>query len=435
MGRGQRDLSAFLGREGPDPPGDAPAAATEAGPRVMTVTEVTRAIKDHIESHPGLRDARVMGELSNVSRSAKGHTYFTLKDAEAQIPCVMWADAAARSAVAPEEGAQVVARGRVSVYERQGRYQLIVEEIVRKGVGDLYQRYLELKAKLEREGLFAPERKRPLPLLPRRVGVVTSATGSVFHDIVRVIRRRYPHVRVTLSHSAVQGEGAAAELVAALDRLARLGDVDVIIVARGGGSFEDLWPFNEEAFARAVAACPVPVVSGVGHETDYTICDLVADRRAATPSNAAEIVVPKGIDMERRLADSRARLLGAVERALSRARDRLTGLLERAVLRRPRDALDARRQRLDDLERRLASEARHQLDRRADAVKAARERLEALSPASTLRRGYSVALGAGGRLVSSASQVTAGDALEVVLADGRVDTTVRKVSKDARLEG
>jgi len=431
MGRQQRDLSTFMG--GPDdgpPAGPGGPPPQEAGPRVMTVSELTRTIKDHIEDHPDLQDARVVGELSNVSPSAKGHVYFTLKDPDSQVPCVMWAEAVARSAVKPEEGAQVVARGRVSVYDRQGKYQLYVEELVRKGVGDLYQRFLELRAKLEREGLFAEERKHPLPMLPRRIGVVTSATGSVFHDIVRVVRRRYPHVRVTLAHSAVQGEGAAAELVAALGRLAALGDVDVVIIARGGGSFEDLWPFNDEALARAVATCPVPVVSGVGHETDYTICDFVADRRAPTPSAAAEMVVPKGIDMERRLSDSHARLLGALSGALGRARDRLAGLLERAVLRRPRDALGARRERLDDLERRLQTEARHQLDRRADALKGARERLDALSPASTLRRGYSVALDARGRVVSSAGQVAVGDALEVVLADGRVDTDVRRVRGD-----
>jgi exodeoxyribonuclease VII large subunit len=437
MPRGQRDLSSFLdrsqGETGPSPA--APPGNVDNGPRVMTVTEVTGVIAGLIEGEPVLQDARVSGEVSNVRPSSRGHLYFTLKDAGAQMPCAMFGRGGARVAVELKDGDQVVARGHVEVYPPHGKYQLIVEELSRRGVGDLYQRVLELKERLEKEGLFAPERKRPLPALPRRVGVVTSSTGAVFHDIVRVVRRRWPHVRITLAHSAVQGEGAAAELVEALRRLWALGDVDVIIIGRGGGSFEDLWTFNEEPVARAIVASPVPVVSAVGHETDYTIADFVADVRAPTPSAAAELVVPRGVDEEQRLSAYHSRLLGALSKILGRAADRLAGLLERAVLRRPLDAIVQRRQRLDDLDRRLHTEARHLLERRTDELEAVRERLVALGPVSTLRRGYAIALDAAGGLVKTVERVREGDALELVLADGRVDATARRVRPDAPPDG
>ena len=410
MPRGQRDLQSFLGRPEPGPgmpPGKADGA--EGGPPVMSVSELTDVIASLLEAEPSLQDARVTGEVSDVRQSSKGHLYFTLKDEGSQVPCAMFGRAGARVQQELKDGDRVVVHGRVEVYAPYGKYQLIVDTVTRRGVGDLYARYLELKAKLEREGLFAPERKRPLPALPRRIGVVTSATGAVFHDIVRIISRRWPHVRVTLSHASVQGEAAPPELVAALGRLCRLGDVDIIIVARGGGSFEDLFAFNDEALARAIAASPVPVVSAVGHETDFTIADFVADVRAPTPSAAAELVVPVGAEEEARIATH----IGRMRVALARA-------------------LELGKQRLDDLDRRLSTELRHQLGRRADALRSLQGRLEALGPVSTLRRGYAIALDSGGGLVSSVGQVAEGDALEVVLADGRVDAGVRKVRPDPR---
>jgi exodeoxyribonuclease VII large subunit len=412
MPRGQRDLQSFLGT--PEPGPDRPSAqedGTAGGQSVMSVTELTDVIKGLLEAEPSLQDARVTGEVSGVRPSSKGHLYFTLKDEGSQVPCVMFGRAGARVQQELKDGDRVIVHGRVEVYPPYGKYQLIVDAVERRGVGDLYQRYLELKSKLEREGLFAPERKRPLPALPRRIGVVTSATGAVFHDIVRIIRRRWPHVRVTLSHASVQGDAAPPELVAALDRLCRLGDVEVIIVARGGGSFEDLFAFNDEALARAIHSSPVPVVSAVGHETDFTIADFVADVRAPTPSAAAELVVPVGAEEEARIATHLGRMRVALVRAL-----------------------ELGKQRLDDLDRRLSTELRHQLDRRSDALRSFQERLEALGPMSTLRRGYAIALDAGGGLVSSVGNVAEGDALEVVLADGRVDAGVRRVRPDPRAD-
>ena len=411
MARRQRDLQSFL-----DGPGPGQGAAPDMpggpdGPRIMSVTALTDVIAGLLEAEPALQDARVTGEVSGVRPSVKGHLYFTLKDEGSQVPCAMFSRAGARVQQELKDGDLVVVSGHVEVYPPHGKYQLIVREITRRGVGDLYQRYLELKSRLEREGLFAPERKRPLPALPQRIGVVTSATGAVFHDIVRIIRRRWPHVRVTLAHASVQGEAAPPELVAALDRLCRLGDVDVIILARGGGSFEDLFAFNDEALARAIAASPVPVVSAVGHETDFTIADFVADVRAPTPSAAAELVVPVGAKEEERVATHVGRMSVALARALE------LGKLG-----------------LDDLDRRLATELGHQLGRRADALRALVGRLEALGPMSTLRRGYAIALDAGGDLVSSVARVAEGDALELVLADGRVDAGVRRVRPDPRAD-
>jgi exodeoxyribonuclease VII large subunit len=432
----QRSLVTFMDpgskKDGAPTP---PDAEEVPGPGIFTVTELTRLISDHIAEHPGLQNVRVMGELSNFNRSARGHIYFTLKDEGSQVSCVIFARLGREVNFDLQEGDRVIAHGHVSVYEPQGRYQLYVKSVVRHGVGELYQRFLELKDSLEREGLFAPELKRELPRLPRRVGVVTSATGSVFHDIVRILRRRYPHVRVTLAHASVQGEHAAPELVDGLERIANLGDVDVVIIGRGGGSLEDLWPFNEEVVARAIRASPVPVVSAVGHETDYTIADMVADRRAPTPSAAAEMVVPNELDETRMLESYRSRLMNAVARVLTRAQDRLAGLAERPALSRPKEALVMRFQRLDDLARRLETQGRHLMERETSRIQALDERLVALSPMATLHRGYAIAIDADGSLVHSTAQVSPGDLLEVVMSDGRLDTRVDRVRPDASPDG
>jgi exodeoxyribonuclease VII large subunit len=397
------------------PPTHEPLVETpsQEGPEPMSVLEATRVIKDLLTSEPTLQDLTVAGELSNVSRSARGHLYFTLKDEDAQMPCVMFARGG-RGGADVEEGDQVVVTGRIDVYEPHGKYQLIAGSVTKRGVGDLYRRFVELKERLDKEGLFAEELKRPLPRLPRRIGVVTSSTGSVFHDIVRVVRRRYPHVRVTLAHAAVQGERAAGELIEGLRRLGALGDVDVMI----------------EELARTIRASPVPVVSAVGHETDFTISDFVADRRAPTPSAAAEMTVPSAVDEGRMLSAHGERLLAAITRVVSQDRDRLSALTARPVLRRPRDMLEARQQRLDELARFLSTKLLHTMEVEQGRLDGLLERLEALSPTSTLKRGYTLALDAKGDLVGSVSRVSPGEALELVMADGRVDTRAEKVRPD-----
>ena len=439
MGSGQSSLGSFddgpnegaRGRD-PAPPrgGRPPEDAVPGEPAPLSVTQATRIIKDLLTTDPGLQDRRVEGEVSNYSLSRRGHLYFTLKDEGAQMPCVMFGSGGRPVEVDVEDGDQVLVMGRIDVYEPHGKYQLKVSSISRRGVGDLYQRFLELKDRLEKEGLFAEERKRPLPRLPRRIGVVTSATGSVFHDIVRVIRRRYPHVRVTLAHASVQGDLAAPELVEGLRLVAGLDDVDVVIIGRGGGSFEDLWPFNDEGLARAIVACPVPVVSAVGHETDFSISDFVADRRAPTPSAAAEMAVPSAVDETRMLRAHGERLLSATVQRVARERDRLLRLSRTPALLRPRDMLETRLQRLDEQARRLATSTRYGMERERARLSSLEERLTALSPASTLERGYSMALDGEGNLITSVDRVRPGDAMEVVLSDGRVDARAERVRPD-----
>jgi exodeoxyribonuclease VII large subunit len=439
MGFGQSSLGSF--EDGPseggrrrdrEPPrsGQPPEDDGPEGPSPLSVTEATRIIKDLLTTDPGLQDLQVEGEMSNYSLSRRGHLYFTLKDEGAQMPCVMFGSGGRPVEVEVKDGDQVLVRGRIDVYEPHGKYQLKVSSISRRGVGDLYQRFLELKDRLEKEGLFAEERKRPLPRLPRRIGVVTSATGSVFHDIVRVMRRRYPHIRVTLAHASVQGELATSELVEGLRLVAGLRDVDVIIIGRGGGSFEDLWPFNDEGLARAIVACPVPVVSAVGHETDFSISDFVADRRAPTPSAAAEMVVPSAVDETRMLRAHGERLLAAMVQRVARERDRLLRLSRTPALLRPRDMLETRLQRLDEQTHRLATTARYGMERERARLDSLEERLTALSPTSTLERGYSMALDVEGNLITSVDRVRAGDAMEVVLSDGRVDARAERVRPD-----
>jgi exodeoxyribonuclease VII large subunit len=442
MRQGQRSLGAFLGEADTGPSEgtgrtsqmDPRPVLPEAEPHALTVAEATRMIKDRLSSDPRLSDLRVSGEMSNVKTSVRGHLYFTLKDQEAQMSCVMFARGGAGPDLDIKEGDEVIVTGRIDVYEVQGRYQLYAVSIVRKGVGDLYKRFMELKSRLEKEGLFAEERKRPLPRLPRRIGVVTSSTGSVFHDIVRVVRRRYPHVRITLAHASVQGERAAPEIQEGLRRLVSLGDVDVVIVGRGGGSFEDLWPFNDEALARAILASPVPVVSAVGHETDFSISDFVADRRAPTPSAAAEMVVPSVVEETRMLIAHKERLLSAVTRRLTRDRERLEERAGRPVLARPMLMLEGLQQRLDEHAHRLSTAVGRAMEREADRMGSLGERLEALSPHSTLQRGYSIALDTDGNLLSSVARVSPGDAMRVVLSDGRVDARAERVQRDGEVD-
>ncbi len=347
----------------------------------------------------------VSGEVAGWKRHSSGHCYFSLRDRNAQVRCVMWRADAQRLPTDPEEGMEVRVLGSVTLYEKRGEFQLVVRELEGSGRGGLWRVAFEkLYARLTAEGLLAPERKRPLPGFPRAVGVITSASGAALHDILRVLERRAPWTRVVFCPARVQGDGAAAEVaraVALFGRLPRRSGVDVLIVGRGGGSKDDLWAFNDERLARAIAASPVPVISAVGHETDVTIADLIADFRAPTPSAAAEAAVPDVRALERRLADARGRLERAVRRRAGRARDevaRAGAALEETVL----ELVRVRRERL--------------------AHTAAQ--LEALSPLSALRRGYAVPLSAEGRVLRKLREFGEGDAFLLRVVDGTVDCRV-----------
>lgn len=386
---------------------------------ILTVSRVTGYIKDSLETDDLLADLWVAGEVSNFTRAQSGHLYFSLKDAGAALKCVMWRSAAAKRPYAPRDGDAVVLHGRITVYEPRGEYQLQVDLIQPEGVGLLYQAFLELKDRLEAEGLFDAARKRPLPPFPCRIGVVTSPTAAVLRDIVNVLGRRYPLAQVVLAPAAVQGLEAPAQVVSALAALNALGDVDVIIVARGGGSLEDLSAFNTEEVARAIVSSAAPVISAVGHETDFTIADFVADLRAPTPSAAAELVAPDVRDLHQQLAANQTRLGEAVQRLLTALHGQVDERLR--LLRRftPEQVIARQRQRLDELEHVAAASMAHRLRLQQERIGALAGRLAALSPFATLCRGYAIVRHAGGgAVVTQVAQVATGDPLAIRVVDG-----------------
>ncbi len=387
--------------------------------RIYRVGQITAYIKELLDSDELLRDLWLEGEISNWRAYPSGHVYFTLKDGEAAINCVIWRAHAARLGFRPRDGDAVLAHGYVSMYEARGTCQLYVDELQKAGAGALALELERLKKKLEAEGLFDPSRKRPLPRFPRRLGVVTSPAGAAWRDICRVLSRRYPLAEVVLAPSAVQGAEAPAQLIAALQLLAQRGDVDVILIARGGGSIEDLWAFNDEQLARAIAACPKPVITGVGHEIDFTIADFVADVRAPTPSAAAEIAVPDCEELRESVDQLTEALLGSTRHLLDRAWRDLHHAEEALRRASPQGMLNRSRQRLDELERAMALALRNSLALRRAHLEGLEGRLGQLSPQATLERGYAlVAQHRTGVIVRSVRQAPPGERLRVRVADG-----------------
>lgn len=386
--------------------------------RVLTVRELTRYLKELLEEDINLSAVWVRGEISNYREHYSGHVYFTLKDDAAQLRCVMFRSRAATVRFKPENGMSVIAVGAVGIFERDGQYQLYVEDLQPDGVGALHVAFEQLKQRLAAEGLFAPERKRPLPLLPRRVGVVTSLAGAALRDIITVSTRRWPQVSLLVAPVAVQGEEAPPQIARAIAALNRVPDVDVIIVGRGGGSLEELWAFNDETVARAIFQSRAPVVSAVGHETDYTIADFVADLRAPTPSAAAECVVPDVRELQRQLTAQTARLRSGLRRHYERCRARLDAQLKRPALARPLTGLRQRQQAVDLAVHALAAaHGRLMVDGKARLATLS-GRLQALSPLATLARGYAVCQLPDGTVVRDAGQLRRGDDVKVKLARG-----------------
>lgn len=407
----------------------------------LTVRAVTALVKQAVEGAPELRDVLVRGEVSNFRDHPSGHLYFTLRDEFAALRCVMFRSrrgavlGGAGSPVAwlPRNGEVIVAQGYVGVYERDGQYQLYVQRLWRDEaarLGELYQALEALKARLRSEGLFDPARKRRLPLLPRRVAIVTSPVGAALRDIVRVARRRFPGLPLVLVPALVQGERAPADIARAVAQAGRHLDADVLILARGGGSLEELWAFNTEEVARAIAACPIPVVSAVGHETDVTVADLVADLRAPTPSAAAELVVPEKAALAASVGGLAHRLRLAARQRVAAQRAVLERLTSRPVLTRPGELVDQRRQQVDGLLHRLGWHGRYRVAQQRAEVARLAARLEALDPLAVLGRGYALALGREGRPLTSVAGVAPGDAVAVVLRDGRLGCAVETVTPE-----
>ncbi len=355
-----------------------PTDESHAERMILTPSALNRLAHDLLED--ALPSVWIEGELSNVSRPASGHLYFTLKDSAAQVRCAMFKPRSTWLGFKPVDGLHVLARARVSLYEARGEFQLIVEHLEEAGEGALQREFERLKKQLAAEGLFASERKRPIPRLPRRIGIITSATGAAIRDVLHVLARRFPMVEVDVLPVPVQGKEAPAAIVAMLDAAARAGRHDVLLLTRGGGSLEDLWAFNDEALARAIVRSPIPVVSAVGHEIDFSISDFVADLRAATPSAAAELLVPDAVDLGRRLEQHRDRLLLRLRRRLEASSQRADHLLSRLNLQRPTLRLQRGRERLDQLQARLTRMLRHDRERRSARLTRAQGRLLATHP-------------------------------------------------------
>ncbi len=398
------------------------------GQDALTVSELNARIKGLIESDPVLGSVCVRGELSNYKVYPSGHHYFTLKDAESSLRCVMFRFAASKLRFRPESGMGVTVWGRVSVYPRDGAYQLYCEDIMPEGAGDLQVAFEQLREKLQREGLFDPAHKKPIPRYPERIAVITSSAGAAVHDIIRVLRKRWPVAKVILLPVRVQGVEAPPEIVGAIRYANRYKVADVIITGRGGGSIEDLWAFNDERVARAIYESELPVISAVGHEPDVTIADYVADLRAATPSNAAELAAPDMSELREAIMSARARLDQAVDRGIRERRKRLEELGSRRVMRSPTGFIDQRRLELDSIRLRLDSAATRKLGRERQQFAALAAKLDALSPLKVLGRGYSIALDSEGRAVKEAGQLRPGDRLSLRLAKGEADCLVESVN-------
>lgn len=385
----------------------------------LSVSDLTRYLRALLESDEVLQNVWVLGEISNCTRPGSGHIYFTLKDAGASLRAVIWKSNVLRLRFPVENGQAVEAHGYISIYEASGQYQLYVDSLRPAGEGYLYQEFARLKARLEAEGLFDAERKRPIPERPQKIGVVTSPTGAALQDILNTLRARYPLAEVVLAPSAVQGEAAPLELVGALERLARTEKPDVILMARGGGSLEDLWAFNDERVVRAVAGCPLPVITGVGHETDFTLVDFAADLRAPTPTGAAVLATPDKSDLRSELLIAGQDLRGFMTNRLSQERSRWQSTLQRLAHASPLRVVQNNQQRLDELHSRMLLLAGQNLRLRKTGIDAFRRHLESLNPLGILQRGYAILSAEDGSWIGSARQVQQGDTFTVRLADGR----------------
>ncbi|MBE6601287.1 MAG: exodeoxyribonuclease VII large subunit [Ruminococcaceae bacterium] len=391
----------------------------------LSVSELNDYVKMLLDGDRVLSNVYVCGEISNFKLYASGHAYLTLKDRDGQLKAVMFRSYASRLAFRPEDGMRVIAHGRVSVYEATGQYQLYIDSMQPDGVGALALQYEQLKRKLEAEGLFDEARKKPLPSMPMRIGVITSPSGAAVHDIQNILNRRFPCAEMILFPSAVQGAEAAPNLCMGLEFFGMTGLCDVIIIGRGGGSAEDLWAFNDETLARTIAACPIPVISAVGHESDFTICDFVADRRAPTPSAAAELAVPDRTELMGQLLGLGQRFSQLVGARIAQEKRVLRQMVSSPAIRSPERILDGFRMRLGERERSLEQSVQSSLEAKRNRMLRMSAKLEGLSPLSVLSRGYA-AVSKGEETVTSAEALQRGDQITIRFFDGQVEACVER---------
>ena len=395
--------------------------------KIFDVSEVNDYIKTIMDGDGLLSGLTIRGEISNYKVYPSGHHYFSLKDAGGAIRCVMFRGSAATLRFRPENGMKVLASGRVSVFPRDGAYQLYCQRLTPEGVGDLYVAFEQLKKKLQAEGLFDPSHKKPLPPFPQRIAIVTSAAGAAIHDMLRILGKRYPLAKVILLPVRVQGVEAPAEIAGAIRYVNRFQLADLIITGRGGGSMEDLWAFNDERVARMIYLSQIPVISAVGHEPDVTISDFVADLRAATPSNAAELAVPEQGELRERIAALRLRLAQAEERRLKLIRQQVEKLQSARVLQNPKNYLEDRRLLLDFQQNKLTAAMRQLVLKKQQDFVARRTALETMSPLKVLSRGYAMTRDSAGRVVTDAAALKPSEIITVTLRNGEVDAAVREI--------
>lgn len=393
-------------------------------PQFITVTQLTYAVKRLLEDGLPLENIWIQGEISNFTAAASGHFYFTLKDAGARLSCVMFRSQARGIRFKPGDGMAVAVKGRLSVYEKSGQYQLYAEEMEQTGLGALYQAFEKLKAKLEKEGLFDPDRKKSLPGLPQQIALITSPTGAAVQDMIKILRRRRPNLDILIIPALVQGAEAPLSLVKALYEAARFRNLDLAIIGRGGGSLEELWAFNDERVARAIADFPIPIIAAVGHETDFTIADFVADMRAPTPSGAAELAVPDQAALRRNVGVLQQRLTQGVGRVLRRRRQELLRLTQSRVLRYPKLLLDQKRQEVDLHNEALTRNLRQRFRLEREKYGKILGKLDTLSPLATLGRGYAIVQKKDGSFVKNSSQAERGEWIKITLARGTLSCQV-----------
>ncbi len=393
--------------------------------QVFTVTQLNLFIKDLFAQVPLFGNIKIKGEISNFKHHSSGHMYMSLKDEMGVIRAVMFRASAMTLDFKPENGMQVVAEGRISVYERDGQYQIYINKMTKDGKGNLYEQFEKLKAKLQAEGLFDASAKKPVPDFPKRIGVVTAPTGAAVRDIINIITRRFSFCDICLHPALVQGSGAAESIVRAIEYFNQTKSADVLIVGRGGGSIEDLWAFNEEVVARAIFASEIPVISAVGHETDFTIADFVADLRAPTPSAAAELAVPSALDIKDKFQGYEMRIKNATKKILENRRLLLKMYSEKQVMRDPVSKINEKGIYLDHLTKIFENATSAALARKQQEIGVIASKLDGLSPLGTLSRGYSVAKNSNGEVVRSIKQVNTGDMMTVRVSDGEISTIVK----------
>ena len=396
---------------------------------IFSVSEINQYIKNTLENDPLLSNFWLKGEISNFINYSSGHLYFTIKDDTGSIKCVMFRSRAGRVRFSPSNGQRVIIMGYVSIYEKGGQYQLYVQEMVEDGIGDLYEKYEKLKKKLTEEGLFADERKRSLPFFPKRVGIVTSPTGAAIRDIITVIKRRMPSTEIILVPALVQGTGAAESIVQALEKIIEF-NPEVIITGRGGGTIEDLWPFNEEIVVRKISQSPIPIISAVGHETDFTLSDFTADLRAATPSMAAELAVPNKKDLEDMLWQKERRLNKSIDTLLNTKKKRLDEILKRKIFISPEKMWENKNLQLEYLREKLVHRQLNLLKEKNNILETAGGKIDLLSPLKILSRGYSLTFNDKGNIVKTASSIKENEKIKVKLHEGNIICNVTEVNEN-----